>query len=63
MKLPDPVVLVDIVELVVLEVLEVVAVTMLDGVSVLLPEGEGRSGEETDEADVDWAVDFSKASC
>lgn len=58
MELVDAVVLVELVELV---VLEVVAVTLLVG--VLLPEGKGRSGEKADEADVDWAVDFSKGSC
>ena len=61
MELVDAVVLVELVELLVLEVLEVVAVTLIVG--VLLPEGEGRSGEETDEADVDWAIDCSKGSC
>ena len=58
MELGDAVVLVELVELV---VLDVVAVTLFVG--VLLPEGEGRSGEETDEADVDWAIDCSKGSC
>lgn len=58
MELVDAVVLVELVKLV---VLEVVSVTLFVG--VLLPEGKGRSGEETDEADVDWAVDFSKSSC
>ena len=61
MELVDAVVFVELVELLVLEVLEVVAVTLVVG--VLLPEGEGRSGKETDEADVDWAIDCSKGGC